>query len=99
MSSPGLLVLCKEIVVVALDATRSITAKYVVLDASVGHGSMVGASKACTPEPEKVAGSVSVHSVLPGVLPLASFSVITRSVPAVVVAVMVSKSKPMELSV
>ena len=92
-------VLCKEIVAVALDATRSITAKYVVVAASVGQGSIVGASKVCTPEPEKVAGSASVHSAAPGLPLLSAFSVIARWAPAVVVAVMLAKSKPMELSV
>ena len=65
----------------------------------MGTGPLIGASKVCTPEPEKVSGSVSVHSTAPGLTPLTSFSVITMWAPAVVLSLMLTKSKPMELSV
>ena len=74
----------------------------VVLAASVGQ--VVpdeGASKVCTPEAAKVAGSVSVHSASPGSPLLSAFSVTVILVPTVGMTSkeMVEKLMPIESNV
>ena len=59
----------------------------------------MGASKACSPEAVKVAGSLSVHSALPGSPLLSAFSVAVSSAPAVDVSPIVWNVAPMEPSV